>query len=114
MFLFPLFVQDGNIRNLSSEPVFMAIAIGATLLSLFAIFQFKKRQLQVVLSRLAVILNFVVFGLMIYHYFQLKKLGETEMGMAVFFPLAAVILLVLASKAILKDEMKIRAADRFR
>jgi len=89
--------------------------LGSALLSLISIFSFKKRQSQFVLGRLNIILNFFLLGLFVYQL--LKPPGESqisEKGVGIFMPIFSIVFLVLANKAIKKDEDLVKSVDRLR
>ena len=91
-------------------PIFLSIA-----LAIIAILSFKKRQLQFVLNRLNILLNFVLLGVFVYRALTLS--GETlvsEKGIGVLFPIISIVFLVLANKAIKKDEDLVKSVDRLR
>lgn len=87
----------------------------SAVLALVSLFLFKNRNTQIVINRLNIILNFLLLGLIVY---QLQTLsGEapvSEKGIGSFLPLIVVVLLSLATKAILKDERLVKSADRLR
>ena len=92
------------------------IAFGlSALLALISIFSFKKRQNQFVLNRLNIILNFILLGFFVYRTLSLP--GETEVsekGIGIVLPAISIVLLVLANKAIKKDENLVKSVDRLR
>ncbi|MFT5103418.1 MAG: hypothetical protein ACI86C_001071 [Candidatus Latescibacterota bacterium] len=91
-------------------PVFLSIA-----LAIISILSFKKRQLQFVLNRLNIILNFVLLGVFVYRSLTLS--GETlvsEKGIGVLLPIISIVFLVMANKAIKKDEDLVKSVDRLR
>ena len=90
--------------------IFVSIA-----LAVISILSFKKRQLQFVLNRLNIISNFVLLGVFVYR--SLKVSGETlvsEKGIGVLLPIISIVFLVLANKAIIKDEDLVKSVDRLR
>jgi hypothetical protein len=83
------------------------------------IFLYKRRILQLKLSRLLVLISCVFIGLLFYTAEQAKPLlkgvnytSSYEAG--TYLPLAALLLLFLAGQAILRDERLVRSADRLR
>ena len=88
----------------------------STALSVISIISFKKRQLQFVLGRLNIILNLILLGLFVYRSLNLS--GEipavSEKGIGMFLPVFSIVLLVLANKAIKKDEDLVKSVDRLR
>ena len=107
---FDLFSSESML--LKMIPIFF---IGSSVLSLITIFLFKKRQLQFVLNRLNILINLILLGVLIYYLLMLS--GETkvsENGIGVFIPFVVVLLLVLANRAIYKDENLVKSVDRLR
>ena len=87
----------------------------SALLSIVAIFLFKNRKLQFVLGRLNILINLILLGLLI--YLMLTLSGEamvSEKGIGMFLPIVVVLLLVIANKAIKKDEDLVKSVDRLR
>ena len=87
----------------------------SSLLSVITIFLFKNRQLQFVLGRVNMLINFYLLGVLI--YLSLTLSGETavsEKGIGMFIPIIVVVLLVVANKAIKKDEDLVKSVDRLR
>lgn len=87
----------------------------SAILSIVTIFLFKKRQLQFVLGRLNILINLFLLGILIYLSQTLS--GEalvSEKGIGMFFPIIVILLLVLANKAIKKDEDLVKSVDRLR
>lgn len=92
-----------------------ALFLVSTILSLIAIFFFKNRKLQFVINRLNILTNLYLLGVFLYYLLSLP--GETvisEKGIGVFIPIVVVVLLVLANKAIHKDENLVKSVDRLR
>ncbi len=98
-----------------SEPLFFGLIFVSVVLSIISILSFKKRQLQFVLNRLNIVSNFVLLGVFVYRSLTLS--GETlvsEKGIGVFFPIISIVFLVLANKAIKRDEDLVKSVDRLR
>ena len=67
------------------------------------------------LNRLNILINLILLGVLIYYLLMLS--GETdvsEKGIGVFIPFVVVLLLVLANRAIYKDENLVKSVDRLR
>jgi hypothetical protein len=82
---------------------------------LVTIFKFKNRQTQFVLGRLNILINLIILGLLVVHLQSLS--GETsvsEKGIGSILPLITIILLVMANRAIKKDEDLVKSVDRLR
>jgi len=113
---FPV-VQDteGTIVISRSEPLVFGLIFASIVLTIISILTFKKRQMQFVLNRLTIILNFVLLGVFVYRSLTLS--GETlvsEKGIGVLLPIISIVFLVLANKAIKKDEDLVKSVDRLR
>jgi hypothetical protein len=100
---------------LTSSAIYLSLFGLVTLLAIISIFSFKKRQNQFVLNRLNMIFNFILLGFFVYRSLNLS--GETmvsEKGIGMFLPAISIVLLVLANKAIKKDEDLVKSVDRLR
>ena len=103
-----------NESSILLKTILFAYIISA-LISVITIFQFKKRQLQFVLGRVNMLVNFYLLGVLI--YLSLTLSGETavsEKGIGMFIPIIVIVLVVLANKAIKKDEDLVKSVDRLR
>ncbi|RLD28089.1 MAG: DUF4293 domain-containing protein [Bacteroidetes bacterium] len=98
------------------ELLYLGLFLGSVVLSLIAIFMYKNRQTQFVLGRLNIILNFILLGLFVYRSLNLS--GEisdvSEKGIGMLLPIFSIVFLVLANKAIKKDEDLVKSVDRLR
>nr|WP_294789254.1 DUF4293 domain-containing protein [uncultured Flavobacterium sp.] len=116
MFFVPLWTTAAGKPFYSMQDQLYTIILGlTTMLSIISIISFKKRQNQFVLNRLNIILNLILLGLFVYRSLNLS--GETEVsekGIGMFLPIVAIVLLVLANKAIKKDEDLVKSVDRLR
>ncbi len=84
-------------------------------LALIAIFLFKNRKNQFVVNRLNMILNLFLLGFFVYRSLNLP--GETlvsEKGIGMLIPVFSIVFLVLANRAIKKDEDLVKSVDRLR
>jgi len=113
---FPLIMDEtGIVIIVKNELLFLGLIFGSIVLTIISILNFKKRQLQFVLNRLSIILNFVLLGIFVYR--SLILAGETlisEKGIRVLLPVISVVFLVLANKAIKRDEDLVKSVDRLR
>ena len=96
------------------------LAILCPLLALGIMVQFKNRLLQIKLCRLNMLL---LLGLIISIFYMIDRTqellsmgaeSEVNYGIGAFLPLVAVVLNILAIRAITKDEKLVRSADRLR
>jgi hypothetical protein len=116
-FFIPLWTIAGGVAYYFMQHQIYIILFGlSTTLSAVTIVYYKNRQHQFVLCRLNIILNLIVLGLFVYRL--LNTTGEpatiSTKGLGMFLPIFAIVLLVLANKAIKKDEDLVKSADRLR
>jgi len=103
-----------NESSLLIKTILLAFIL-SSLLSIVTIFLFKNRQLQFVIGRINMLINFYLLGVLI--YVSLTVSGETsvsEKGIGMFIPIIVIVLLAIANKAIRKDENLVKSADRLR
>lgn len=84
-------------------------------LALISIFMYKNRQNQFVMNRLNMILNLFLLGFFVYRSLSLS--GESnisEKGIGMLIPVFSIVFLVLANRAIKKDEDLVKSVDRLR
>ena len=96
----------------------ISIPIGfivSTILSFVAMINFKNRKAQIKLNRINLVANLYLLGIFVYLLLSLS--GESFIsvkGVGLFLPVIVVVLLVLANKAIQKDEELVKSVDRLR
>lgn len=115
-YVFPLWKLDGKDFMFNRDILYVILFGLSTALTIISIISFKKRQHQFVLNRLNMILNLILLGLFVYRSLNLS--GETpavsEKGIGMFLPIISIVFLVLANKAIKKDEDLVKSVDRLR
>ena len=116
-FFFPLWtLNDGNVFYFMQSQLYAVLFGLSATLSLLGILSYKKRQHQFVIGRLNIILNLILLGLFVYRSLNLS--GEavlvSEKGIGMFLPIISIVFLVLANKAIKKDEDLVKSVDRLR
>ena len=117
LFFIPLWTMTDSKEYFFMQSQVYTVLLGlTTTLTLLSIVSYKKRQNQFVMGRLNIILNLILLGLFVYRSLNLS--GETpavsEKGIGMFLPVVAIVLLVLANKAIKKDEDLVKSVDRLR
>ena len=111
----PIYIVDLFSGDSILEKTTPILFFASALLSIVTLFLFKNRQLQFVLGRLNILINLFLLGVLIYLSQTLS--GEalvSEKGIGMFFPVIVILLLVLANKAIKKDEDLVKSVDRLR
>jgi hypothetical protein len=115
-FLFPLWTVAEKPFYFAADIVYVSLFGLSTTLSLLSILSHSKRQHQFVMGRLNIILNLILLGLFVYR--TLSASGGTtavpEKGVGMFLPIFSIVFLVLANKAIKKDEDLVKSVDRLR
>jgi len=116
IFVFHLWTNNEGAKVFALDNyMYLGMFLGSALLSLISIFSFKNRKFQFVLGRLNIILNFILLGVFVYQ--SLNVSGETnvsEKGIGILLPIFSIVCLVLANKAIKKDEDLVKSVDRLR
>ncbi|MFY7811647.1 MAG: DUF4293 domain-containing protein [Flavobacterium sp.] len=115
-FFTPIYFQI-DYKFIYDDLFFLILFLTSGILSLISIFLYQNRKLQFVLNRVSILINLILLGLFIFQSTKLsganlKAMKGIEMG--VFLPIISVILLVLANKAIQKDENLVKSVDRIR
>ena len=116
IFIFHLWTTENDAPVFAKDNMtYFLMFLGSALLSLISIFKYKQRQTQFVFGRLNIILNFILLGLFVYQL--LISPGESqisEKGVGIFIPIFSIVFLVLANKAIKRDEDLVKSVDRLR
>jgi succinate-acetate transporter protein len=106
---------DGNAIFASNE-LWVSVAFYAVAaLAIISVVLFKNRQNQFVANRLNMILNLCLLGFFVYRSLNLS--GGTlvlEKGIGMLIPVFSIVFLVLANRAINKDEDLVKSVDRLR
>ena len=116
IFLFYLWTTVNEMAFYAKDDIlYIALFLGSAVLALISIFMFKDRKLQFVLGRLNIILNFILLGLFVYRSLNLSGGTDvSEKGIGMLLPIFSIVFLVLANKAIKKDEDLVKSVDRLR
>jgi hypothetical protein len=103
----PMYAKDDHL--------YLSLFLVSAVLSLISIFMFKKRKSQFMLGRLNIILNFILLGLFVVQSLNLSGEADvSEKGIGILLPILSIVFLVLANKAIKKDEDLVKSVDRLR
>ena len=123
IFIFNLWISKGKkifVLDLFSNksislqliPIMFCIS---SILAIVNIFIFNNRKLQFVIGRILILINLFLLGLLIYQSLMISgEISVSEKGIGMFLPILAILLLVLANKAIKKDEDLVKSVDRLR
>ncbi len=115
-FFVNLWVETENGAVFAQQDVLISsVFYGVAVLAAVAIMLFKRRQNQFVVNRLNLLLNLFLLGFFVYRSLNLS--GETavsEKGIGMLIPVFSIVFLVLANRAIKKDEDLVKSVDRLR
>ncbi|WP_405410179.1 DUF4293 domain-containing protein [Maribacter sp. Asnod1-A12] len=115
-FFFNLWINVDGTEVFANNEMLISIAFYlSAVLAIWATVQFKNRKTQFVINRLNMILNVFLLGFFVYRSLNLS--GETlvsEKGIGMLIPVFSIIFLVLANRAIKKDEDLVKSVDRLR
>ena len=109
------YVMDGFSSSSFMLKVASALFFISAFMTFLTIFYYRKRQLQFVLGRLVIAINFFLLGILV--YFAQNLSGEiqiSEKGIGLLIPIITIVLVALANKAIKKDEELVKSVDRLR
>ena len=111
----PLWSDGGDTLMAYDHPWIKYLFLGSALLAVLSLFRFKDRKQQFVLNRFNLLINLILLGVFVYRSLNLS--GETEVsekGIGMLIPVFSIVLLVLANKAIKRDEDLVKSVDRLR
>ncbi len=115
-FWFALWTDANGTEVFAQSELYVSIAFyGSAILAIITILIFKNRKNQFVLNRLNMILNLFLLGFFVYRSLNLS--GESnisEKGIGMLIPIISIVFLVLANRAIKKDEDLVKSVDRLR
>lgn len=115
-FFLNLWVEVNGKEVFAQDEVLVSLVFYVvTVLAVVSILMYKKRQNQFVVNRLNMILNLFLLGFFVYRSLSLS--GETvvsEKGIGMLIPVFSIVFLVLANRAIKKDEDLVKSVDRLR
>lgn len=106
---------NGEALYASSDMTYSLLFLSSAALAFLTIFLYKNRKRQFVLNRLNILLNLILLGIFVYRSLLLSEENSVaEKGLGMLLPIVSVIFLVLANRAVKKDEDLVRSADRLR
>ncbi|MEJ2585150.1 MAG: DUF4293 domain-containing protein [Robiginitalea sp.] len=111
-----LWTDGGGEAVYARQEIFISGAFyGSALLALIAILRFKNRKQQFVLNRFNILLNLFLLGFFVYRSLSISGEAEaSEKGIGMLIPIFSIVFLVLANKAIKRDEDLVKSVDRLR
>lgn len=111
-----LWTEEGGTVVYAADQLPVSIAFySSALLAVISILRFKHRKQQFVLNRFNILLHLFLLGFFVVRSLNLS--GETpvsEKGIGMLIPIFSIVFLVLANKAIKRDEDLVKSVDRLR
>jgi amino acid transporter len=97
----------------------LIVAVGIAILDLFTIFQYKNRSFQVKLTNIGVLAAIaLILGIFFLYIPMIEKkiniVPDYRKAFGIYLPLVALVFMVMANRAIKRDEKLVRSADRLR
>ena len=109
--------EQTTVNFLATSPMLLLL-IGSILLSIASIFTFKKRRLQLLFVNINILFTITLVALLFLfysdHFFRDIVQVSPSYQFGGFIPLISLVFLILAFRAIKKDESLVRSADRLR
>ncbi len=118
--ILPFFVDllttvSGEKINVQNDILSLCMFLVSAALAFICIFFFKNRKNQFVINRLNIILNLFLLGFFVYRSLNLSGEAEvSEKGIGMLIPIISIVFLVIANKAIKRDEDLVKSVDRLR
>ncbi|SHJ22114.1 DUF4293 domain-containing protein [Pseudozobellia thermophila] len=105
----------GNEIYATNEILVSIVFYASAVLAMIAILLFKNRKNQFILNRLNLLLNLFLLGFFVYRSLNLSGgTSVSEKGIGMLIPVISIVFLVLANRAIKKDEDLVKSVDRLR
>ncbi|MEK9604133.1 MAG: DUF4293 family protein [Flavobacteriaceae bacterium] len=111
LFLLPPDVLSG--RSFPTEILLKIYLLVSVILSVLSLFSFKYRKSQLVINGTQLLVQSLILLVFIY-VLVIEKSTSDDLLLWLSMPLQAIIFLILASRAIRRDEALVRSIDRLR
>lgn len=113
---FPVILDgEGAVIVERDEPLVLGLLAGTVLMSFISIFSYKNRKRQMNLNRFNILIHIILLGVFVYQSLMLSgEITISKKGIGVFIPVVSIVFLVLANKAIKRDENLVKSVDRLR
>ncbi len=110
-----LFITGQDVDLTGSFPAIDAACVVLVLTGVLSIFSFNNRKRQILLNTISMIINALLIGILLYWLLNLSGgIQFPEKGIEPFFPLMAIICLLIANRYIKRDERLVKSVDRLR
>jgi hypothetical protein len=110
---------DANAFNPIIFLPLIIVVVGLAFLLLFTIFQYKNRSFQIKLTSIGVLTAIaLIMGIFFLYIPMIEKkiniIPDYRKAFGIYMPLVALVFLVMANRAIKRDDKLVRSADRLR
>jgi hypothetical protein len=117
--LLSIYKQDyfgAHIEYVWLRYVVIAIAVMILALTAIIIFSYKNRRKQIKFNQMNLILHILLISMAFFYVDFIKAYTELpfNFGIGIILPVISMVLILLANRAIKKDENLVRSADRLR
>ncbi|WP_276390362.1 DUF4293 domain-containing protein [Eudoraea chungangensis] len=107
--------EEGIVFYAQGDLMFLGAFLLSSCLAILSIFLYKNRKNQFVVNRLNILLNLFLLGFFVYRSLNLSgEIVISEKGIGMLIPVFSIVFLVLANRAIKKDEDLVKSVDRLR
>lgn len=109
-------ISDNTFVTINTIPL-LVVSLLIIVFILATIFLYKNRLLQTKIIRFSILLTIGFIIILYFGYIDtIRKAAEVDVQykIGIYFPLIALVWLILAMRAVMNDEKKVRAADRLR
>ena len=95
------------------------VTAGIALLTVFTIFEYKNRPFQIKLTNISVLSSIaLIMGVFFFYIPMIEKkiniVPDYSKAFGIYLPLVALVFLIMANRAIKRDDKLVRSADRLR
>ena len=118
--IFPVYInidattKIANLFKLHNQIVLLILSVIIIGCIGYALVLYKNRRFQLTITGITMALTLLLNILIAVSYLPMAKEYDVHIQIAAFFPLVALLCLLLAVRAIRKDEHLVRSADRLR
>ncbi len=98
-----------------NDVMISAVFYTSAVMAVITILLYKKRQHQFVLNRLNILLELFLLGFFVYRSLIISGEAQvSEKGIGMLIPVFSIVFLVLANRAVKRDEDLVKSVDRLR
>jgi len=113
-----IYIEEQTIINFWATSPMLFLFVGSMLLSITAIFTYKKRRLQLLFVNINILFTIILVALIFLfysdHFFRQIVKVPPSYQFGGFIPLVSLVFLILAFRAIRKDEALLKSSERLR